>query len=73
VRAEAQPLNAATNPGDLDALALRLARQCRRIVQSCLREEEWADADLEFSTVIRAGLEELVKRPSSIRPASEDA
>jgi hypothetical protein len=41
----------------LDELALRLARQCRRIVQACLREEEWHDADREFYTVIRQGLE----------------
>ena len=28
-------------------LAIRLARECRRIVQACLREEEWPDADRE--------------------------
>ena len=38
-------------------LAMRLARQCRRIVQACLREEEWPEADREFYLVIREGLE----------------
>ncbi|HEY4308775.1 MAG TPA: hypothetical protein VGN12_04915 [Pirellulales bacterium] len=38
-----------------DALAWQLARQCREIVQSCLREEEWTDADREFFAVISAG------------------
>jgi hypothetical protein len=33
-----------------------IARECRSIVQSCLREEEWRDADREFFEVIRAGL-----------------
>jgi hypothetical protein len=37
--------------------AVRLAVQCRRIVQTCLREEEWLDADREFYLIIRAGLE----------------
>ena len=39
--------------------AVRLAVQCRRIVQGCLREEEWRDADREFYLVIRAGLEQF--------------
>ena len=38
--------------------AVRLARECRRIVQSCLREEEWPDADREFYLIIRQGLEQ---------------
>jgi hypothetical protein len=37
--------------------AVRLAVQCRRIVQACLREEEWTDADREFYLIIRRGLE----------------
>lgn len=41
------------------ALAIELARQCRYIVQGCLREEEWIDADREFYMVIREGLEKL--------------
>lgn len=37
--------------------AVRLAVQCRRIVQVCLREEEWIEADREFYQIIRDGLE----------------
>ena len=33
--------------------AWRAARDCRYVVQGCLREEEWRDADLEFYEVIR--------------------
>lgn len=44
---------------DVHALAVGLARQCRHIVQGCLREEEWIDADREFYMVIREGLERL--------------
>ena len=40
----------------LDDLALQLARKCRVVIQSCLREEEWGDADREFFAVISAGL-----------------
>ena len=43
----------------IHSLAIRLARECRSIVQVCLREEEWIEADREFYRVIRAGLEEL--------------
>ncbi len=49
--------SASTDPA-IHSLAIRLARQCRNIIQSCLREEEWRDADTEFYRVIRAGLEE---------------
>jgi hypothetical protein len=41
---------------DTHALALRLARACRHVVQACLREEEWADADREFYAIIFMGL-----------------
>ena len=37
--------------------AVRIARRCRHIVQACLREEEWADADREFYKVARDELE----------------
>jgi hypothetical protein len=37
--------------------AIRIARRCRHIVQACLREEEWADADREFYKVVRQELE----------------
>lgn len=38
-------------------VAIRIARRCRRIVQACLREEEWAEADQEFYRIIREELE----------------
>lgn len=41
----------------LHETAVRLAVRCRRIVQACLREEEWIDADREFYLIIREGLE----------------
>lgn len=53
------PTTAPATPA-VDELAMRLARQCRHIVQACLREEEWQDADREFFAVIREGLERLV-------------
>jgi hypothetical protein len=43
----------------LDETARRLARECRALVQGCLREEEWQDADREFFAVIAAGLAAL--------------
>lgn len=38
-------------------MAVRLAQQCRHVIQACLREEEWGDADREFYQIIRQGLE----------------
>ena len=43
------------------AVALRTAKQCREVIQSCLREEEWRDADFEFYRIIRANLEEFAE------------
>lgn len=43
----------------IHALSIRLAKQCRNVIQCCLREEEWRDADMEFYRLIRAGLEEF--------------
>lgn len=40
--------------------AIRIARRCRHVIQVCLREEEWPDADREFYRIIREGLEELL-------------
>jgi hypothetical protein len=42
-----------------DEVAWRMAQECRSIVQSCLREEEWPDADREFHGVIANGLASL--------------
>ena len=50
--------NAACDPA-IHNLAVRLARKCRNIVQACLREEEWGDADRAFYEVIREGLEQV--------------
>lgn len=46
----------------LDDLARRLAKECRHVVQGCLREEEWRDADEEFLGIIAAGLQLPMKR-----------
>lgn len=35
-----------------EEIAMQIARDCRYIIQSCLREEEWQDADQEFYEVI---------------------
>jgi hypothetical protein len=40
----------------LVAAGWELAQQCRAIVQSCLRDEEWQDADQEFFRIICNGL-----------------
>jgi hypothetical protein len=66
-------------------LAAKLAVQCRRIVQACLREEEWIDADREFYLIIRDGINALmtessgresdtrtITRPSSGKEESND-
>ena len=42
--------------GAAEGLAWRVARRCREVVQSCLREEEWADADQEFFRIISDGV-----------------
>jgi hypothetical protein len=44
---------------ELTQIAIRVARQCREVIQTCLREEEWADAEEEFRWLILAGLREL--------------
>jgi hypothetical protein len=44
---------------ELKNLAARLAKRCRQIIQSCLREEEWQDADEEFFDVILEGLRQV--------------
>lgn len=41
---------------NIGEIAWQLAKQCRSIVQACLREEEWQDADREFYNVIRQGI-----------------
>ena len=41
-------------------MARRLARQCRRVIQCCLREEEWRDVDEEFTVIIAAALTDWI-------------
>ncbi len=48
--------NQPTSPA-IHETAIRIARGCRRIVQACLREEEWDEADREFYLVAREELE----------------
>ena len=50
-----------SHPADpkIHAAAVRIAQRCRHIIQACLREEEWADADREFYRVAREVLEEF--------------
>ena len=43
----------------LNAAAVRMAQRCRRIVQGCLREEEWRDCDQEFFAIILEELQRL--------------
>ena len=37
--------------------AIRIARRCRFVIQVCLREEEWSDADREFYRICREELD----------------
>jgi hypothetical protein len=54
----------ATSPfgGPVKGLAWRIARQCRGIVQGCLRADEWGDADREFFAVLSEGLAAQVEK-----------
>ena len=56
----------------LQAAALRMARRCRHIVQGCLREEEWADADQEFYAVILSELKQLRRKRQNEMSDSHD-
>lgn len=53
------------------AMAIRLAKACREIIQTCLREEEWSVADQEFHRVILAGLEELAEARREVVPRTD--
>lgn len=48
----------------LETTAQRLAMACRRVIQGCLREEEWRDADNEFTAIILNGLKSLHSKSS---------
>ena len=46
------------NAGELWRIARHLGRGCLHVIQSCLREEEWGDADEEFARIIFDGLKQ---------------
>ena len=54
----------ASHPADqkIHETAVRAARRCRCIVQACLREEEWGEADREFFGFIREEIESFAAR-----------
>jgi len=41
---------------DLEGLARQMAKECHHVVQGCLREEGWKNADEEFFGIIATGL-----------------
>ena len=43
-------------------------RRCRQLIQACLREEEWADADREFYLICREELAAFADPPERDRP-----
>jgi len=53
------PMSGKGKDSRLHDAAQRIARACRFVVQGCLREEEWRDADEAFAEVILVGLEKL--------------
>jgi hypothetical protein len=44
---------------EIQGAAIRIAQRCRHVIQVCLREEEWGDADREFYLIARQELEAL--------------
>ena len=68
-RAEGRGRFAAEHPEDvvIHALAIRLAKQCREVIQGCLREEESRDCDTEFYRIIHEGLGESQATSSATR------
>lgn len=56
--AEQSP-TAMNSSNQLEELCWSLARDCRGVVQACLREEEWRDADAEFFDAIYSGLQQV--------------
>jgi hypothetical protein len=57
-------VNRNVDPAVHDA-AIRMARRCRFLIQACLREEEWGDADREFYLIICDELERFVAKRSA--------
>jgi hypothetical protein len=52
---------------DLEEVACHNAKESRQIVQACLREEEWQDAEQAFVRVIKGGIAE---RPARSKPSN---
>lgn len=52
---------------DIEAMARKAARRCRHVIQSCLREEEWRDADNEFYEIIQQALLGLLQTNRSLK------
>jgi hypothetical protein len=42
--------------------ATRIARRCRSVIQGCLREEEWREADREFYRVAKEEIERSIQK-----------
>ena len=49
--------------------AIRIARRCQHVIQTLLREDEWADADLEFYRIARNEIENLTVPKDRATPA----
>ncbi len=47
-------------PPVVDHFSRKAAVACRQVVQNCLREEEWRDADQEFFRIIQQAFKELL-------------
>src|SRR5437868_2182686 len=69
-RAGARPMFIESQPADprVHEAAIRMARRCRYIIQSVLREDEWADCDREFYLAIREELERLLLESNTKNP-----
>ena len=50
--------------------AIRMAKRCRYLIQACLREEEWGEADREFYLLLREELERFIANQSPSGPSS---
>lgn len=57
------PSPALSPVGATELVAERIARRCVRLIQGCLREEEWQEAAAEFSRVAGEELAALAGGP----------
>lgn len=56
----------------LDALAQAIAKQCVYIIRGCLREEEWIDAEHEFTEIVAAGIRSRLSQCTCSQSPSSD-